>query len=66
MEEDLLSMMCTDGGLVTARSTMAPPLMYHSAASRVYVHDGCGNTVENLEHMASGLKVCLIGGGARS
>eukprot|EP00903_Cladosiphon_okamuranus_P021969 g20199.t1 len=52
-EEDLLSILCTAGGLVTARSTMANPLVYHSAASRVYISGGCGEIVDNIERMSS-------------
>eukprot|EP00903_Cladosiphon_okamuranus_P010925 g10319.t1 len=55
-EEDLLSMLCTNGGLVTARSTMARPLTYLSAASRVYFSFRCHDVLDNVEHMPSGRK----------
>ncbi|CAM9534007.1 unnamed protein product [Ectocarpus sp. 13 AM-2016] len=46
MEEDFLSMMCVDGGLVTVRSSLSLLLAHHSSASRLYFPRPCAGSLE--------------------
>ncbi|CAM9822671.1 unnamed protein product [Ectocarpus fasciculatus] len=53
MEEDFLSMMCVDGGLVTVRSSLSLLLAHHSSASRLYFPGPCAGSLEFWSPAAS-------------
>lgn len=57
MVEDLASIVCADA-LVTAQSSLARSISYHTAATEIYFPFSCAGCVNDLEELFPGAKVC--------